>query len=224
MPRALLSVHDKDGLVDLGQALSVLGWDLVASGGTAKALTSAGLFVTAIERITSHPEMLGGRVKTLHPAIHAGILARDTDEDMQVLQDYNYAPISMVVCNLYPFAETVAKEGFSLADALEQIDIGGVTLIRGAAKNFSRVIVLSDPADYAPVIVKLRAGAEIDMDTRRKLAVKSFQLTRDYDAAIYGYLAGEVQSSADTLPDIFSLSLCKVEDLRYGENPHQKGA
>ncbi len=222
--RALLSVHDKTGLTELGQSLSVLGWDLVASGGTAKALANSGLFVTAIERVTNHPEMLGGRVKTLHPAIHGGILARDTEEDMRALQEFGYAPISMVVCNLYPFRETIAKEGATLEDAIEQIDIGGVTLIRAAAKNFSRVVVLCDPADYASVIAKLRAGVEIDLEMRRKLAIKAFQLTRDYDAAIYGYLAGETQPSAESLPEIFSLSVCKVEELRYGENPHQKGA
>jgi phosphoribosylaminoimidazolecarboxamide formyltransferase/IMP cyclohydrolase len=222
--RALLSVHDKTGLVDLGQALSLLGWDLVASGGTAKALADAGLFVTSIERVTNQPEMLGGRVKTLHPAIHGGILARDTEEDMRTLQQYGYAPISLVVCNLYPFKETVAKEGVTLDEAIEQIDIGGVALIRAAAKNFSRVIVLCDPADYAAVIAKLRAGDTIDLEMRRKLAVKAFHLTRDYDAAIYGYLSSETQPAADTLPDMFSLSLCKVEELRYGENPHQRGA
>src|SRR5258708_23313857 len=135
--RALLSVHDKTGLTELGQSLSVLGWDLVASGGTAKALANSGLFVTAIERVTNHPEMLGGRVKTLHPAIHGGILARDTEEDMRALQEFGYAPISMVVCNLYPFRETIAKEGATLEDAIEQIDIGGVMRSRSPPQNFS---------------------------------------------------------------------------------------
>src|SRR5258708_3122741 len=137
MPRALLSVHDKTGLIELGKALADAGWDLVASGGTAKALTDAGLSVTPVERVTNSPEMLGGRVKTLHPAIHAGILARDTDEDMQELQKQGFAPIALVVSNLYPFQETVAKPHVSLQDALEQIDIGGVTATPASPNHFS---------------------------------------------------------------------------------------
>src|SRR5258706_3583252 len=133
--------------------------------------------------------MLGGRVKTLHPAIHGGILARDTEEDMRALQEFGYAPISMVVCNLYPFRETIAKEGATLEDAIEQIDIGGVTLIRAAAKNFSRVVVLCDPADYASVIAKLRAGVETDPQMRRKMAIKDIQLNPDYDASNYRALS-----------------------------------
>src|SRR5258708_39645060 len=137
MPRALLSVHDKTGLIELGKALADSGWDLVASGGTAKALTEAGLSVTPVERVTNSPEMLGGRVKTLHPAIHAGILARDTDEDMKALQEQGYAPIALVVSNLYPFQETVAKPVVSLADAVEQIVIGGCKLLTRAARECS---------------------------------------------------------------------------------------
>jgi len=226
MPRALLSVHDKTGVVELAQALASLGWDLVASGGTSKALTDAGLTVTPVERVTNSPEMLGGRVKTLHPAIHAGILARDTDEDMKALQDQGYAPIALVVSNLYPFQETVAKPDVSLEDAVEQIDIGGVTLIRAAAKNFARVTVLCDPADYGTVIAQLRGSGKVNDETRRKLAIKAFEQTRDYDTAISGYLIGEAlaQSSADALPETFSLHVCKLETLRYGENPHQRGA
>src|SRR5260221_3831969 len=226
MPRALLSVHDKTGVVELAQALASLGWDLVASGGTSKALTDAGLTVTPVERVTNSPEMLGGRVKTLHPAIHAGILARDTDEDMKALQDQGYAPIALVVSNLYPFQETVAKPDVSLEDAVEQIDIGGVTLIRAAAKNFARVTVLCDPADYGSVIAQLRGSGKVNDETRRKLAIKAFEQTRDYDTAISGYLIGEAlaQSSAGALPETFSLHVCKLETLRYGENPHQRGA
>src|SRR5258708_5531892 len=174
MPRALLSVYDKTGLVDLGKALVASGWDLVASGGTASALSDAGLAVTPIERVTNHPEMLGGRVKTLHPAVHGGILARDTEEDMQALQSFGYAPIGLVVCNLYPFQDTIAKPGGTLDEAIEQIDIGGVTLLRAAAKNLARVMVLCDPDDYASVIAKLRANGTADIDMRRRLAVKAF--------------------------------------------------
>ncbi len=226
MPRALLSVHDKTGLTELGHALASMGWDLVASGGTAKALSEAGLFVTSLERVTNHPEMLGGRVKTLHPAIHAGILARDTDEDMDALREFNYAPIAMVVCNLYPFQETITRPGVTLEDAIEQIDIGGVTLLRAAAKNFSRVIVLSSTKDYSLVTNKLRDNGEIDFDTRRDLAVKAFQHTRDYDTTIHAYLASLSQAAhpAEELPGTFSLDVFKVEDLRYGENPHQRAA
>src|SRR5512144_390276 len=139
MPRALLSVHDKTGLVDLGRELASMGWDVVASGGTASALANSGLPVTPVEQVTHQPEMLGGRVKTLHPAIHGGILARDTDADMQALNQQGYVPISLVVCNLYPFQQTVTRPNVTLEEAIEQIDIGGVTLIRAAAKNFARV-------------------------------------------------------------------------------------
>jgi len=226
MPRALLSVHDKTGLAELGQALANAGWNLVASGGTAKALVDAGLAVTPVERVTNSPEMLGGRVKTLHPAIHAGILARDTDADMQELESQGYAPIGLVICNLYPFQETVAQPGVTLEEAVEQIDIGGVTLIRAAAKNFARVAVVCDPADYATVIAQLRGSGKINDETRRKLAIKAFEHTRDYDTAISGYLVGEAlaQAPGDELPETFSLHVCKLEALRYGENPHQRGA
>ncbi|MCA9886174.1 MAG: bifunctional phosphoribosylaminoimidazolecarboxamide formyltransferase/IMP cyclohydrolase PurH, partial [Anaerolineae bacterium] len=163
MPRALISVSDKTGLIDFAQELASLGWDLVASGGTQQALTDAGLAVTPVNQLTNSPEMLGGRVKTLHPAIHAGILARSTASDSEELQQHGYAPIDMVVCNLYPFQETVAKAETTLQDAAEQIDIGGVTLLRGAAKNFLRVTVVCDPADYAKVISALRATGDVDM-------------------------------------------------------------
>jgi phosphoribosylaminoimidazolecarboxamide formyltransferase/IMP cyclohydrolase len=230
MPRALLSVHDKTGLLELGKGLDALGWDLVASGGTAQHLTAAGLHVTPIEQVTHHPELLGGRVKTLHPAIHSGILARDTDEDMQALREHGYAPISLVVCNLYPFQNTVARQGVTLDEAVEQIDIGGVTLLRAAAKNFARVTVICDPADYTMVLAKLRSVGALDAETRRALAVKAFQHTRDYDTAIHAYLCNELpagngqEAEANGLPETLSLGMCRIEELRYGENPHQQGA
>jgi phosphoribosylaminoimidazolecarboxamide formyltransferase/IMP cyclohydrolase len=224
MPRALFSVHDKTGLIELGQGLAALGWDIVASGGTAKALSNAGVMVTSTEHVTKHAEMLGGRVKTLHPAIHGGILARDTDEDMKALREHGYAPIALVVCNLYPFQETVARPDVTLDQAIEQIDIGGVTLLRAAAKNFSRVIVLCDPADYGSVLNRLRENGSLDAETRRKLAVKAFEHTRDYDTTIHAYLAEGLISSKEALPDTFSLGLSKIDELRYGENPHQSAA
>lgn len=226
MPRAIVSTYDKTGLDAFARELTDLGWDLVASGGTARALTLAGLDITAVERVTQAPEMLAGRVKTLHPAIHAAILARDTDDDMATLQKHGYAPISMVVCNLYPFQETVAQEGITLDTAIEQIDIGGVALVRAAAKNFARVAVVTDPADYAAIAEMLREDGQIDLATRRRLALKAFQMTRDYDTAIHAYLLQAFdEDDADLrsdVPDVFSLGLTRIQTLRYGENSHQQ--
>lgn len=229
MPRALISVHDKTDLVPFATTLTQLGWDIVASGGTERALRDAGLPVTPVEQLTQLPEMLGGRVKTLHPAIHAGILARDRAEDVAELTAQGYAPINMVVCNLYPFSETIAKPNVTLQDAIEQIDIGGVTLIRGAAKNFLSVVVVCDPADYRRVEAALRAAGEVDMALRRDLSIKAFSHTRDYDTAIHAYLqraAGTAAAPEDAgqLPEQLSLSVQRGEVLRYGENPHQVAA
>ena len=163
MPRALISVYNKTGLVDFATALVGFGWDLVATGKTEKVLHDAGLSVTAVEQLTNMPEMLGGRVKTLHPAIHAGILARDRADDLEDLKSNGFAPINMVVSNLYPFQQTVAQPGITLQDAIEEIDIGGVTLLRAAAKNFLRVVVVCDPADYGCVIDALSTDAEVDL-------------------------------------------------------------
>ena len=217
--RALLSVHDKTGLVALGRGLGELGWELVASGGTARALREAGLPVRDVAELTGAPEMLGGRVKTLHPAIHGGILARATAEDAAELLARGIAPIDLVVVNLYPFIETVAS-GADLAAAVEQIDIGGVALLRAAAKNFGRVVVLSDPAGYAPTLAALANGGP-DEATRRALAALAFALTRDYDAAIAAYLAAP---ASDVLPERVHLALQRTRVLRYGENPHQQAA
>ncbi len=222
MPRAILSVYDKTGLPEFAEKLSEMGWDLVASGGTARVLELAGLEVTPVERITQAPEILGGRVKTLHPAIHAAILARDTIDDMEVLRDFGYAPIDMVVCNLYPFQETVTRVGVSMHEAIEQIDIGGVALLRAAAKNFQRVIVVTDPEDYMTVLALLQSVEPIEIDVWRRLAAKAFALTRDYDTAIHSYLSQEVGTDAARgLPEVLSLGLTRVQSLRYGENPHQ---
>lgn len=226
MPRALISVYDKTGLVDFARQLHQMGWELVASGGSEKALLEADLPVTPVNQLTQLPEMLGGRVKTLHPAIHAGILARDRSEDFEELSQHGYAPISMVVCNLYPFEDTVAQPNVSLSDAIEQIDIGGVTLLRAAAKNFFRVITVCDPADYGRVLATLKASGTADIALKRDLAVKAFAHTRDYDTAIHAYLTRDAATSTHTeeLPRRISLSVQATAFLRYGENPHQSGA
>lgn len=226
MPRALLSVYDKTEIVAFATTLIEMGWDLVASGGTEKALRDAGLPVTSVAQLTGMPEMLDGRVKTLHPAIHAGILSRNRPEDTQALAQFGYAPINMVVCNLYPFQETVTQKGITLQDAIEQIDVGGVTLLRAAAKNFFHVIVICDPHDYAKVGTELKEAGEVDIATRRNLAVKAFAHTRDYDTAIHAFLSTDFVPSltADTLPKHLSIGMQQVDMMRYGENPHQIAA
>jgi phosphoribosylaminoimidazolecarboxamide formyltransferase/IMP cyclohydrolase len=188
MPTALFSLSDKTGLVEFARGLQKLGWDFLASGGTARVLREADLPVRDVADYTGSPEILGGRVKTLHPAVSGGLLARPTDEDAADLERINANYIDLVACNLYPFQETVAKADVTLAEAVENIDIGGVTLIRAAAKNFARVTVLTDPADYATVLTKLQESAQVTEDTRRQLANKAFAHTADYDTAISGYL------------------------------------
>jgi phosphoribosylaminoimidazolecarboxamide formyltransferase/IMP cyclohydrolase len=231
MPRALLSVSDKSGLADFARGLVELGWSLVASGGTARALREAGLPVSDVADVTGAPEMLGGRVKTLHPAIHAGILARAAEADMSELAAHGIQPIDLVACNLYPFRETVAQPDVSLAEAVEQIDIGGVTLLRAAAKNYERVTVVCDPDDYAPVLAELRAQGAVSAESRHRLAIKAFAHTRDYDTAIEAYLrqplparAAQPGRAAPSLPQTLALSLLLAQEMRYGENPHQLAA
>ena len=185
--RAILSVYDKSGLVEFAQALVALDWELIASGGSARLLREAGLPVLDVAEVTGAPEMLGGRVKTLHPAIHGGILARDIASDQADLAAQAIEMIDMVICNLYPFNETIAQPGVTLAEAIEQIDIGGVTLLRAAAKNFSRVIVVCETADYAATITALQNNS-LNESQRHQLAVKAFVHTRDYDTAIAAYL------------------------------------
>jgi phosphoribosylaminoimidazolecarboxamide formyltransferase / IMP cyclohydrolase len=187
MPRAILSVYDKTNLLDFARGLISLGWTLLASGGTARLLRDNNLPVTEVADYTQSPEILGGRVKTLHPAVHGGLLARPTDEDHQQLLRLGWDYIDLVAVNLYPFEETVAKPNVTYADAIENIDIGGVTLIRAAAKNHERVTLLCDPADYTAVLAELRSGA-ISAGTRRELAVKGFATTAHYDSAIHAYL------------------------------------
>lgn len=220
--RALISVSDKRGLLDLAHGLQALGVAIIASGGTARALREAGLAVLDVQEVTGYPEILGGRVKTLHPAIHGGILARRTEEHMGELESLGVTPIDLVICNLYPFTQAVAQPGVALAEAVEQIDIGGVTLLRAAAKNFESVIVVCDPADYAALLDALATNG-LGEAKRRQLALKAFQYTAAYDAAIAAYLAGP-QAVHQALPSTFQLTYERAQTLRYGENPHQQAA
>lgn len=211
MPKALLSVFDKTGLVEFARGLIDLGWELLASGGTAKLLAKNNLQVTEVAEYTGSPEILGGRVKTLHPAIHGGLLARNTDEDFEQLASLGWSPIDLVAVNLYPFETTVAQPNVTLAEAIEQIDIGGVALIRAAAKNHDRVTLICDPLDYSEVLSALSENT-LNPTMRSKLALKGFRLTSHYDQTIANYLAEEKAES---------LSLFPIQSLRYGENPHQ---
>lgn len=187
MPKAILSVHDKTGLVDFAKGLSSLGWTLLASGGTARILQENHIPVTEVAEYTNSPEILGGRVKTLHPAIHGGLLARPTEADHQQLVQLGWDYIDLVAVNLYPFQETISRAGVTEAEVVENIDIGGVTLIRAAAKNYERVTLVCDPADYAGVLEALKAGS-ISAAMRKTLAVKGFEHTSLYDSMIYNHL------------------------------------
>ena len=218
--RALLSVANKDGLVPLAEALRGAGAVLVSSGSTATVLREAGIDVTAVSEITGFPEMLGGRVKTLHPRIHGGILADRRDPDhVRQLEEQGIAPFDVVVVNLYPFRETVAS-GASPDEIVEQIDIGGPALVRAAAKNFESVGVVVRPARYGDVIDELQRDGGLTRETRRRLAAEAFQHTASYDTAIASWFAGR----ADELPTSLQQAFEKVGDLRYGENPHQRAA
>jgi phosphoribosylaminoimidazolecarboxamide formyltransferase / IMP cyclohydrolase len=187
MPTAILSVHNKTGIIDFAKSLAALGWNLLASGGTAKLLRENNIDVTEVANYTKSPEILGGRVKTLHPAIHGGLLARPTAADHNALLALGWDYIDLVAVNLYPFEETIARPNVTYADAIENIDIGGVTLIRAAAKNHERVTLVCDPFDYGAVLDELRAGG-ISAKTRQWLAVKGFASTMQYDGAIHAYL------------------------------------
>ncbi len=212
MPIALLSVADKSRLSDFAEGLSFLGWEFIASGGTAKLLRENKIDVTEVADYTGYPEILGGRVKTLHPAVHGGLLSRESKADAADLEKISAKPIDLIAVNLYPFRETIAKPNVTLEDAIEKIDIGGVALLRAAAKNFQRVTVIVDSNDYEVVLEELRENGETSLETRRRLAVKAFAHTQSYDAAISAYLA---PGEALTMP------LFPIQSLRYGENPHQ---
>jgi phosphoribosylaminoimidazolecarboxamide formyltransferase/IMP cyclohydrolase len=218
--RAILSVSNKSGLVDFARGLEKLGFEIFSTGGTKKTLVDAGVKVKSVSEITSFPEILDGRVKTLHPAVHGGILAkRNLPAHLAELEKNKIGLIDLVAVNLYPFKETVARKDVSLDEALENIDIGGPTMIRAAAKNFPHVLVVVDPSDYKPVLEKLGRG-KVELNDRKKLAQKAFQHVAAYDTAIAQYLRGD----EDGFPDEFTIALKKKYDLRYGENPHQKAA
>lgn len=224
--RALLSVFDKTGLVDFARALADQGVELVSSGGTARVLQEAGLDVEDVSSVTGFPEILGGRVKTLHPAVHGGLLARRNDpEDLAELDDHGIHPFDLVVVNLYPFAATIARDGVTEAEAVENIDIGGPGMVRASAKNFAFVAVVTSPEDYGAVLEELRQhDGRVSMGTRRKLAHRAFEHTAQYDRAIADYFAGNLTGAAASMPSTFSQSLPMVQTLRYGENPHQQAA
>ena len=220
--RALISVSDKNGIVDFARELARFDVEIISTGGTAKTLRDAGLKVRDISEITGFPEMMDGRVKTLHPRVHGGLLAiRDNADHVAAMQQHGIEPIDLVVVNLYPFAETIKREGVTREEAIEQIDIGGPAMIRSAAKNSQDVAVVVSPNQYPGVIdeLKIHSGA-LSLNTRRQLAQAAFEQTAQYDAMVSSYLAG----SSGPLPDRLTWTMKKVSDLRYGENPHQKAA
>lgn len=221
--RALISVSDKTGIVEFAQSLADLGVEIISTGGTAKALTDAGLEVIGISDITGFPECLDGRVKTLDPHIHAGILAmRSNDEHMKQIADLGVTPIDLVVVNLYPFKATILKEGVELHEAIENIDIGGPTMLRSAAKNYQDVSVVIDPTDYEVVLTELKEAGKVSVKTNFYLSSKVFEHTSSYDTMIANYM--RQQRGAEDLPETITMTFEKVQDMRYGENPHQKAA
>jgi phosphoribosylaminoimidazolecarboxamide formyltransferase / IMP cyclohydrolase len=223
---ALLSVSDKTGIVELAQGLHALGVRLISTGGTAKLLADAGLPVTEVAEVTAFPEMLDGRVKTLHPKVHGGLLARrDLPEHMAALKRHAISTIDILVVNLYPFEATVAKAGCTLEDAIENIDIGGPAMVRSGAKNWKDVAVLTDAAQYGPVLDELKAGGKLSDQTRFALAVAAFNRISNYDAAISDYLSSLQEDGSRALfPAQANGRFVKLQDLRYGENPHQQAA
>ncbi|MBI3629349.1 MAG: bifunctional phosphoribosylaminoimidazolecarboxamide formyltransferase/IMP cyclohydrolase, partial [Candidatus Rokubacteria bacterium] len=224
--RALVSVHDKTGVAELARGLAALGIEILSTGGTARLLRETGVAVRDVADVTGFPEMLDGRVKTLHPGIHGGILARrDRPEHMAALERHGIGPIDLVVIALYPFEGTVARAGVTLEEAIEQIDIGGPAMIRAAAKNSASVGVVTDPAQYEPLLAELRAsGGALSEETRRRLAREAFRRTAQYDAAIAAYLESRAPGERDAFPPRLVLEADRVAALRYGENPHQAAA
>src|SRR5260370_10277506 len=222
--RAIISVANRDGLTELARALQSQNVTIFSTSGTANALSTAGIEVELVSKLSGFREILEGRVKTLHPAIFADILAqRESDAYLQELQEHGMAPSDIVVVNLYPFDETVAHPDTTLNEAQEQIDIGGVSLIRAAAKNFQDVIVLVRSQDYAPVMQELREKGEVSFETRRRLAAIAFENTASYDTAIAEYLGAQA-TKPDYFPEDLTLSLLRSQPVRYGENPHQRAA
>lgn len=219
MKRALISVSNKDGVVEFASGLEKLGYEIISTGGTFRTLQQAGVKVSQVADITGFPEILDGRVKTLHPKIHGGILARRIPEHLGQLEANDIEPIDIVVVNLYPFRETIAKPEVALEEAIENIDIGGPTMVRSAAKNYRDVIIIVKPEFYAPVLQELQSSGHVDERIRFKLAVEAFSHTAVYDGMISSYLAG---IEGESFRDNMVLAGEKVYELRYGENPHQK--
>jgi phosphoribosylaminoimidazolecarboxamide formyltransferase/IMP cyclohydrolase len=218
--RALISVYDKTDLEDFARGLETLGADLVASGGTAAYLEDVGLRPTRVDELTDVPELLGGRVKTLHPHIHAAILARrDSDDDLAALEAHDIEPFDLVCVNLYPFLEVATRYGTKEHEAVEMIDIGGPTLLRGAAKNYVHVAAVSRPDQYGRVLHELRETGELSLETRRVLAAEAFATTAVFEAAVARWFADR-----EAFPEVFTPVFTKMQDLAYGENPHQRGA
>ena len=220
MPRALISVSDKRGVVAFAEGLVQLGWEIISTGGTAAALRAARVPVLEVEKVTGFPELLDGRVKTLHPAIHAALLARRSlQEHVSALRKHEIVPIDLVAVNLYPFQATISQEGASLEDALENIDVGGPSMLRSAAKNHESVLPVVDPTDY-PVVLEMLRKKTLTAEIRREFAAKVFTHTSDYDAAVAAYLT----PSEDGLPQRLGVAMERVQALRYGENPTQRAA
>jgi phosphoribosylaminoimidazolecarboxamide formyltransferase/IMP cyclohydrolase len=225
--RALLSVSDKSGIVELAKALLSHGVEILSTGGTAKLLQLNGVVVREVGDYTGFPEMMDGRVKTLHPKVHGGILARrDLPEHVRAMEEHDIPPIDMVVVNLYPFAQTVAKKGVTMDDAIENIDIGGPAMVRASAKNHAFVAIVTDPADYAGILKKMKAsGGALGMEDRYALAAKAFSHTAEYDGMISSWLtARDPAGAARAFPDRLNLQYRLAQTLRYGENPHQSAA
>lgn len=221
--RALISVSDKTGVVELAKELEALGIELISTGGTYKKLAEAGVKAMEISELTGFPECLDGRVKTLHPVVHAGLLAmRSNPEHMKQLKELGIEPIDLVIVNLYPFKATILKDGVTRAEAVENIDIGGPTMLRAAAKNYQDVAVVTDPSDYEKILAELKADGQVSLDTKFYLMQKVFMHTSSYDTMIADYLKKE--RGDHSLPETLTMTFEKVEDMRYGENPHQKAA
>ncbi|MFH1665077.1 MAG: bifunctional phosphoribosylaminoimidazolecarboxamide formyltransferase/IMP cyclohydrolase, partial [Candidatus Omnitrophota bacterium] len=226
--RALISVSDKTGLGDFVKRLHGLGVEIISTGGTSREISSMGVPVREVASYTGFPEMLDGRVKTLHPKIHAGLLAlRENPGHMRQLEEAGILPIDMVVVNLYPFEETTAREGVSFEDAIENIDIGGPAMLRSAAKNFNSVAAISSPSQYGPVLAELEANkCVLKGSTLKGLAAEVFLRVSRYDSLIAGYLAGNTapETAEEEFPPVINIELEKVRDIRYGENPHQRAS
>ncbi len=224
--RALISVSNKNGILDFARGISELGIEILSTGGTAKMLRDAGVNVKDVSEFTGFPEMLDGRVKTLHPKIHGGLLGRrNNTEHVKQMKQYGIEPIDLVVVNLYPFEQTVAKPGCTLEDAIENIDIGGPTMLRSAAKNYTDVAVVVSPRDYGRVLEEIRKTGAVSLKTRFELCRTVFLHTARYDSAISAWLDNQVPADEKTrFPNILTLQFEKIQNLRYGENPHQQGA